>query len=456
MRIINIISFTILFICSFFIDSFLFIPIVMYALIIQFGLNISGNKKYIQTALIVFTFAGFFSLLYSYEYMSLYNDSFGPYYDDSLYYFNSILLSNFQVGLPPTLFEVVLAVPQFISYNLFNVYIPHIFLLPINWMLSSFSAVVLLKILSFFFNINKEKEIYILLPILFNYNFIDTAIHLYRDVLMIFFILLFIYNMIVDNKKWTLFFGVCVFFIRGANGVLLLLFYILHYAITIKGYSFKKIAFVSIFPILILFYFSGSINSSFFRGGFSNVQSSNLQERLTSRMDYNRLEGEGGSMSLRNSNNIVVKSIYPLVYTFSPFILETEAKQINVIHSSIEQIFGYSLREFKFSKMYNLPFYFHILSIAFFVIPILYGLFIGLRSQNKYFVILSIFFIIQVLAISIISMQARHRLPIVFLFPVFYILALRSREYKTSIIPKISVIIFIIIILINLYLNYIS
>jgi hypothetical protein len=352
------------------------------------------------------------------------------------------------------LFEIFLAIPQFISKNLFGVFIPHLYLLPLNWMLSSFSIIVLLKVLKRFFPLTKRQEILVVLPVLFNYNFIDTAVHLYRDISMIFFMLLFIYNMIENHNKRMLLCGVIVFFIRGANGILLLILYGLYFFIVRKNYSLKKIILVSIVPIMVIFYFSDTINSSFFRGGFGIENTSNLQERIINRLESNQTEGTGGSMMLRRGN-FLMKALYPSVYTFSPFIIKTDRNDITVAHADESNIHGYIVGTYKFPPIYKLPSYIHTVSICLFMIMILYGIGLSFRTNQIQFKMLAFFMVIQILTISIISMQARHRLPIIFLFPVFYSIAynhIKGTKLRLYIIIA-SFSFFILLFLSNIYLS---
>lgn len=449
-KVINFILLLMVVLLSLIVDYYFLIIVFLYGLSMNLLLNIGNNREYKDISFFVFLFVGVFSLINCSLYQNLYDNTFGPYFDDSFYYFNSITLSELSIGLPPTLFELFLAIPQFLSKSIFDVYIPHLYLLPVNWFLSSFSIVILLKILNLFFSVTLKQQIISTLSVILNYNFIDTAAHLYRDIFLLFFSLLFIYNMIKKNHKLMFLFGIFVFFIRGANGILLLILYGIYYLIGQKNFSIKKIILISIIPFMLIYYYSDSISSSFFRGGFGVEETYSLQERISNRLEYNQTEGDGGSMVLRRGN-IILKSIYPIVYSFSPFFVKTQQSYITVRHSSESNLLGYTVGTYSFPAWYKLPFYIHILSISFFLIMIIQGVIFSLKKDYRVkFSWLGLFMIIQILAISIISMQARHRLPIIILFPIFYSIAypinIKKKVYYFSTITLLGIILLINII----------
>jgi len=451
-RLLNILLFTFLLFLAIWIDVYLILGISVYILILFLLLSYTKNRQYLNIGFFVFFYVGCFSLTYAKIYISSYGNSLGPYYDDSLYYFNSIILSNFSFSLiPPTLFEFFLAIPQFVSQSIIGAgSISHLYLLPVNWLLASLSIVYVIKLVKRIFPNRKINYFLVTCIIVFNFNFIDTAAHLYRDMMLILFIVYFLYYLVSKKFKILIFIVIAVFFLRGANAILLVFLGVLYYLIVVKKFSLKKTSLILVPSLVAIMIFASSLSSSFFRGGFGSEDSGNLQERVSSRLEYNN-EAQEGSASLRSGNKLMM-IVYPLVYTFSPFLVKFENVNTSVRQADMDYILGSFKGDYVFPKIYKIPFYFHIISISFIAFFVIRGVIACVSSNNKIMIVFMFFMIFQILAISIISMQARHRLPIVYMFPIFYMM---GKFKSTNVNSKyfVSILILLFLIILNLYIN---
>jgi hypothetical protein len=411
------------------------------------------SVQFVEMGIFCYSLISLVGLLFAQIGVETYGNTFGPYYDDSLYYHNSLYISQFSFsGIPPTLFEIIMGIPVYIFETLFAYQLKHIDLLPINWLVSSFNVVLANKIAQNYFNINKYYFVFFF-SLLLNFNFIDASSHFYRDPVLILFLLL-AFKYALNNKfKLAILFACFVFLIRAANG--LLIFYFILCACLIEKYHFKLKAIVSCTLVisLVLLILGNRISSGMiFRGGFEKQDVENtvkLAEQLDKRLDD--FESKEGSLSFRYGN-VYQKIMYPFIYVFSPFKLQELHKDINVIQADSNNIFGQSMGTY---KIFNLEFFLiigHILFIAYYFPRILYGLYFGFKNKaTQKTKAIMYFTVLSVILVSFISMQARHRLCFLVFFPFLLCNFQLNYNKKTGrICTFCSIFLFYILLLFNI------
>lgn len=420
-------------IAIFFLYGYLNFKGIISYLIISFIFSCIINKYYYSLrykAYFSYTFISLVGLLYAVIYLNTYNSTFGPFFDDSFYYYNAISLSNFRIpSISITLFEVFLSSIILIIHTLTGYTLNHIDLLPLNWVMGALSVILVLQLCVDLLNINKIFAI-TLISVLFNFNFIDTVAHLYRDSLIILLSVHCISKIFESKYKLALFLIIIISFLRGANGILLLYLLLIHF-LTIKfSFKVKNIILITIFGFLILILSSNYISGNILRGGFTLSDGETLSQVLNNRMEVYDQSGEGGILELKKGN-IIEKSIYPIVYLFTPFNLQKFNANISVIQSDKNSI-GYQMGDFNLFNISAILILLHIIFIGTVIPPILIGCyytFIKGSTQNR---ILLLYFLLTLLSIAFISMQARHRIAFIIFFPFWISSYFKYRTTKVK------------------------
>lgn len=423
-------------------------------LLLMFILKRKIFKEFASISYLVFFLYALIGLLYCYTYEISYQNTFGPYFDDSFYFTNAVLLSEGKFsGNAPTLFELLLSIPYYI-FNKIGVNLTHLDLLPINFVISALSINVLLKILSLFFNFKKIFYFLVVISVVLNFNFLDSSIHLYRDPLLILLLLFCIYYTLLSKYRYAILFAVGVGLLRGANGLLAFMFILFHYYVVIKKGDIKKLIFFIFIFIIGIFNFADSIDGSILRGGIGGSEyKASLGKQLNDRFEVMTKEGQKGSGALRNSGTIGA-IFFPIVYTISPLQIgeATVAKEnYEYLQSNRSNISGIMKTVDKF---YNIEIFFvliHVLTLSYIVPRLFYGIYLSIKSKNRIFAIVGYYFIINVLLVAFISMQARHRMGFIILMPFFIYLAILKTKNK-KIINLFSLIVFLVVIGVNMYL----
>lgn len=415
-------------------------------------------KKYLPdyraVALFTYSIIAIVGLFMIWVSVTTYGKTFGPYYDDSLYYLNVRWLSDFVMPqIPPTLFEVVLSIPMFLGKKLFSYELKHIELLPINWLVASINVILSVYVGQFFFKLGKLSFLPALV-VLFNFNFLDTSVHLYRDTFVMLFMLLAVLFTLQSRYKVALLFSLFVFLIRGANGALMVFFIAGIYCIDKYHLRFKTIVLGVTFISLVVVLFSNSISSSFFRSvGGSVGEEMSMAERIRVRQEGAEETAAGGTANFRDGN-IVQKMIAPLIYTFSPFYVPTLYKDTRVIHSHDQSPHGKSQGYYNIFQVEFFLIIIHLVFTIFFTPRILCSFYYGLAKEKDVktkFIIL--FIIASIILISFVSMQARHRTAFIIFFP--FLLAMYDK-HASSLVRSSCSAISIFLYLVVLFINFIK
>lgn len=352
-----------------------------------------------------FSFIG--TISYSF-YLYSYGETFAPFIDDKLYFKNiqSIWEGDIQKSINYTAFEYFIAISTY-PFKLF-MDIKQYDLLPINWLLGSIIVAQATKFAWESIPIHREETRYIGAGfILFNYACIDCTIHLYRDPLMCICLLL-AFSAIYNNKdKKGIFFSLLTASVRGANGVIALIYYFIN---KFKGTIFAhKTLFFSIFLLLIasFSYWEGYINyNKLGRISTMSVTERTLSDRI---VQFRENEGSGGVKKLQQSNNIALNILAIPAYMISPIQIK-EIISNSPIHN--EKIYRY-----RSESIWELI---HVLFYGFMFLHLFIGLYYWIKNSDKKNFSILIIFIISLISITYISMQMRHKMAFILLFPFAY------------------------------------
>ncbi len=429
------------------------ISFILFSFVYYFIINIFF-KEFKRTGILLYLFFSLIGLSFSYSYQLSYSNSFGPYFDDSFYFNNAKYLSELVfTAAAPTLFEVVLAVFFYIFEGVFNLKLDHLDLIPINFILSSLSMLLVLKMLRFLNGANYIIGGMLLYVVLFNFNFLDSSVHLYRDPLLIFFTLMSISYSIKNKYIKALLFAILVGLIRGANGMLCILFIIMHYYVIKKDFKIKTIILLSFLLIMVFFSIGDKISGSFLRGGLGSNDNSSIASSLEERFS-NLDDNKSGSASLRNAG-ILGSVAFPFVYMLSPLqVSSSNPIELNYdyLQSDKDYLLGSRLSTPKFYNFEYILILLHVFFICFFIPKLFLGLYYGVRSSLKIENLISLFFIISVLLISFVSMQARHKMFFIIIFPFILSYYYKNRTISEKKITNlISGIILLIVLLYNIF-----
>ncbi len=368
--------------------------------------RVSLHKK-----LFIYFYLAFWGSIAYLSYYVFCGNTFAPYHDDSYYFLNikNIFEGNFDGEA--TLYEYFLSfIYLFLSPF---VKLSHTLLLPINWLMGTLCIIKSIKFADIVCE-NKKKSHFLSIGLfLFCAPFLEGTIHLYRDPLMCLLLILSIERLYNHNYiKGT----ILTFFtglVRGANGMILLMYSGIQYIIS-KFKLNKKSLIISViillFTVISLDKFIGINN---YLRGFSSGGGDT--ESIVSSISDRReifLEGEGGVVSLMRSNNILLNFIAVPIYMISPIsvgpFITTESYIIRNEPS-------YTIVRFRIESILELissVFY------GFLFIRIIIGSYYWSKEKNINKFSLFLIFIIMVLLVTFISMQHRHKMMFIMLYPI--------------------------------------
>jgi len=416
------------------------------------------KKHRIYLELIFFSFVYLIIMgclaMYLYKYYT--GTTFAPYADDSFYFFKII---NSEFGTNRTLYEYILvlfSLPIILFRN-----ISHFDLLLFNWF---FGALVILEALKFANMVFPEYKYSTLIVgtayILLNFNFINGTVHLYRDILMCYFLLLS-FNFTYSNKNIkSSIFAISSGFIRGANGMIALLYLGMNMIISRLKSKSKINVFVSMIIIgLFVFVLDDTFHIFRFVRTFS-IQNGDTyvvttSERIGRRRDvfYERGAIEtGGVLALIYSNNPILRMAAPFVYLISPVrigshrVSETQVvfiQNYNRIQRSVNEI-----------SRFRIEFIWGIISVIFymfFIFQLFCGIFFILKYGDIKQYTFCIVFILSLILITFISMQHRHKMVLIIFFPLIYNSYIMYKDKVNSHIDKLcKLFVFGIILMFNM------
>lgn len=395
-------------------------------LALYLGNKIGGTyRQHYRYAYLVYLIISTIGIVIVIDNINNFGHQFGPNYDDSYYFENALLASKnlslfnlYEVGIFENTLSLVIIVLRVLTFG--SVEIELIHLLPVNWMLSTFAVFFAGQIASNV--INKPIPLWILIiSLVFNFTFLDTSTRLYRDIYILFFVLLSIILFMQRKKFKSLFFMLISFLTRGANAMLAILYLIIYSKTRNKNKGFSKILFTMILlmsvsyllaPYMIRFA-TDITRSDKGQRLFETAAQSSIEEVIENRMRHNFEVRQRGELveSAYVRGGVVgtfIRSSYTLFYPFS-FI---DFKK-SISYSSV----------YKSGSVNDGIFVSHIITnlavlMWYLVIPLwIFGILKMTRGDSLIKGTLLYYFIL-VLLLTLVSGQIRHNLTFIFLNPL--------------------------------------
>lgn len=370
------------------------------------------RKRIIILSYLIISLVG---LLFVINYYSLYGFTFGPYWDDSMYFYNiADLATGETLYKTPTLYEISL-VPWYKFVSLFKTDITSLDILPVNWIFSSL-VVTLSLMLTRLVVKQRFKLLLPFLAIIGNSIFLDSVANLYRDG---FALLLFLGTLVsgMNGKfKTALLFSILCSGVRLATGGIAILGLIwLYYLKKIHQGGFKKIILVPTAIIVLVLVVDmqfplGDYMRSLLAGGDSSVT---IVEVALERANRFVESGSEGSTIDR------IYRLGPIGYLLAPIAtIFAPVEFISPIKNFIVDIRKQS--SFSVSGLYPRALWGWITTILWAIIGprLVLGIYKS-RKGNKFEKLFLLLFLLTVLAVTFISFQTRHRTTFIVLFPMF-------------------------------------
>lgn len=400
----------------------------MNAIVILISKN-RKNRDYKRILFFSFYYISLMGILAMLSYNYFCGNTFAPYNDDSFYYknINEILFNGYSELA--TIYEYIVAV--FIFPLLQMGLNSHFAMLLINWLLAALTIIEALKLANKLYPL-KELDSNILgaIFILFNSNYINGSVHLYRDVMMCYFFLLSLNFVLQKRILLSLVFVFLTGFIRGANGFwALLLVIVVEARLVIERVSKKAIILLLLCSGVLVLSLDSVIGFSSYLRSFSGQQEKiSLIDRLEDRKDsfYEKGREAGGVLALMQSNNPLYKLLVIPIYMVSP------VKSAGVLIQ--EDYKNEGQRTFPIIR-FRIEFVWELINVCFMawgMYFLFFGLYYMFGDRNKMKFVLAIFFILMVAVVAFISMQHRHKMMFILFFPMIY----RAYKYHVSLNGK--------------------
>lgn len=374
-----------------------------------------SNNYLVLNCYLFYSFCGSTAAI-SYEIST--GGSYTPYFDDWYYYDHVKQILEYYIVENSTLYEYVLTM-----YILpFQYFIPlkHIYFLPFNWFIGALVVNESIKLANHFYP-NKNRSIYIisLALILFNANFTNGIVHLFRDGLMLLFLTKAINKAI--NKHYISSFVFCILtgFLRGANGLLALMFLFLQYFVNKQMIRKKNYVFIILTSLLALFLISDYLfdASKYIRSfsGNENNDTEGLVQSISERTDSFLEKGgdSSGIMKLYNSGNPIAISLMLPIYLVSPINIGP----FIIIEDSLAENIPTTIIRFRIETIWEII---NILIWTICIFPFFIGLYKFLTEKRIEYFPLAIYFIFTLILITYISMQHRHKMAFIIIYPLLY------------------------------------
>lgn len=390
--------------------SFIIVSILFYLIVKK------RFKDSIDIAFFSYLFISLIGILYITNYSIAYHSTFGPYFDDSYYYNNALNISKLKISsLNITLYELLLAIPIFIIRLVSAYTLEHIDLIPLNWGIAALSVVLTCNLSKKI--VSQNITILSIFSLLLNHNFIDSVSHLYRDCLIILLSLICISYILNQKYKKGIIFISIIFFIRGANSFLLLFFLLIHYLINIRKFKIKSIILFSVIGVILVFILSNYVSSAILRGGVFSAGEETIAQALTNRLE-NANTNESGILKLKNGT-VIERVIYPIIYLFTPLNFHGFDTNVSIIRADLDYPMGFNYGVLNFVDFSSIMVLIHIILMAIIIPRIIFGCYFAYKKSSTDIQVLLLFFIITLISISFISMQARHKTAFIIFYPLW-------------------------------------
>lgn len=383
------------------------------------------NRKYER--LLFFSFC-LYSLIGTVNYCSyLYfcGFTFAPYHDDNYYWKNIITIVNGDDlgNNNATLYEYVIA---YLIKPFSALPIEHYHLLPINWALGALVVVLSVKFAEKVLpDVSGKARWLSAFLLLLNSSFIDGTVHLYRDILMCLFFIVGLSCIYGNHIKLGFLNSIMAGLVRGANAFILFLYMVLQRVSRSKLFS-KKVLCLSVVVIAISF---SVLNKTFQLEKYMRnlSESSSTADTFSERIERVKSEdGTGGVMTLLRSDNIVLNAIALPVYMVSPFkvrelVIKEQYTLRDTVYPSVVRLRVETIWEFIMIVFY-----------AFMLPGFFLGLYYWAKEVDRQKFVLFLVFIFMVASVTYISMQSRHKMMFIMLYPLVY----NYYQNKASLVTK--------------------
>ena len=384
------------------------------------------------------------------------NKNFGTYFGkgiDDYRYFKNISMIEGGGGF----FEIILA-PVYSSIALFKASgeVNLVDILPINWLAASIVVVVVAKFIVMIGFQIKSVTLF-LSSILLSYNFIDNAVRLYRDVWVVLFMVIAIIAIYERKKIAFALFSILTGLMRGANFMLLIVFYFINNifagnkkVVYIAAFmTFSAFSYVAIDKVVVYstaFDRVDKIQEYLSKSGSGNDAFRYLEVRgeVVSRDNYMRSNYLSGALSEGGVKSFLVK-VFAMV--FYPLTIHSPYKyqEINADFAEVNSVKGFFL--------YEVIKIFFVLSWSIYLPYLILGLWVGFFKERKILLSIVVFLFIILLTFSYASGQSRHLMILVALYPVITIVGYdysKKSEFSNYMFFS-QVFVFVLIILWNIY-----
>lgn len=390
------------------INVFLYFFVILINVILLTIFNkILFNKKINTYIYINFFCLVFFGLLYASNAYNTYGNFFGTTSDDSFYFYRAMdIMNGIDIGAS-SLFEYILAfllkiISYFTNLDKFSV----IYLLPFSYTFISLGIESMNHLYCMYHNTALPLKYYCIFIVL-NQNIINNCVPLYRESYAIFLFLLGIYYIEKNIKINLIIVTALLFNIRGAFALILVSFYVLRIVYKRK---YKLVYIIGILLTFLLAYSIFDYLAPYLSFSGSDISTENL---LRSRLSF-RTERLTGYFSLLYSNPIL-RIIY-FLFVPNQFV-EFHGIYEVVQHVSTWNSVSYSTEMYNWLAILN---WITIMILPYTIPRTVIGIINMIKNKEKNTVAFGLFMIYSWALIAVFSMQVRHFTILIILFPIFY------------------------------------
>lgn len=401
----NVIFLTITFSLSFLVGKevlyFLFYFFISDLLLLKFNLYRSVKERNIY--FISFSFLFILACVLAYHHNIYYEMPFDAYGDDKRFFEWGVSLKDDLFVSSYSIYEKLIAI-IFLFYEVLGVDSSIYQVLPINIVFAALTIIIAYRIA---LNVAGSDVSYFILflTILLNYSYSQNVVHLYRDVYVGFFSVIFLLD-ILEKKKRALLWVVLVMPFRLPNGIILLFLYTLSFLFYLnkeKLFKFLTITGVSLTLILAMIFTNASI---------SKYQLGNVDKIVTDRISKFSDEASeaGGGMALVNSMPV------PVRFVLNNYVQVIRPITINGIYHPVRE----SLKHEKILNHRSIGWAITTISLVFLIGPYFLGVTNIVLMRNNLNKDFCLYFIVMALTIGFFSFLDRHRVLIIPLLPAVY------------------------------------
>ncbi|HAS6312349.1 TPA: hypothetical protein ACGUPD_004232 [Vibrio vulnificus] len=350
-----------------------------------------------------FSFLFILSCVLIYHHTYFYEMPFDAYGDDKRFYEWGVSLKENPFVSTYSIYEKFIAV-IFIFYEFFGVGNSVYQVLPINIVFGAFTIVLSHRIA---LNVvGRDVSYFILfLTILLNYSYSQNVVHLYRDVYVAFFSVIFLLD-VLEKKRRALLWVILIMPFRFPNGLILLFLYVFSYLLYLDKNKLLKFLTLSGFSLVII------LAMIFTNASISKYQLGSVDKIVTDRVA--KFSGEasevGGGMAKVNSMPA------PIRFIINNYAQVIRPISINGLYHPVRE----SLKNEKILNHRSIGWGITTMSLIFLIGPYFLGVTNIILMRNNLNKDFCLYFIIMCITIGFFSFLDRHRVLIIPLLPTVY------------------------------------